>query len=185
MEREALLLDEHGPMGCVYRKGERRLTFENGAFIKAGHCDSESDMTKMLSREYDHIIFDEGSTFIPKTMLEISSRARSAKPMVTARGGAFVRMGSNPGGIGALHLWDFFIEKKPDIEEYPDYDPTDYGYIPGRLTDNPYLDVKYEKRLKQLGQVRRKQLLEGDWSSFDGQFFALDSSIHVVDMEAR
>jgi Terminase-like family. len=185
MEREALLMNEHGPMEAVYRKGERRLWFENGSFIKAGHCESESDMTKMLSREYDEIIFDEGSTLIPKTMLEISSRARSAKPLVVARGGAFVRTGSNPGGIGALYLKDFYIDRKPDPEEYPDYDPNDYGYIPGRLTDNPYLDVRYEKRLKQLGATRRRQLLAGDWSVFDGQFFAFDSSIHVAALEAR
>lgn len=173
--------DPHrGTITAKYSKGDRTLRFPNGSFIKGGHCESDSDMSKYLSTEYDEIIFDEASTFHPSVMLEISSRARSSKPAVVARGGAFVRYGSNPGGIGALFLKDFFITRTPDPERFPAYRPEDYAFIGAKVYDNPYLDPAYLQRLKQLEPDRRAQLLDGNWDVFVDQFFGgFDPAIHV------
>ncbi len=171
--------------GAKYTAVDKTITWPNGSFIKAGHCESPGDMIKYLSTEYDHAVFDEGSTFHPDVVLEISSRCRSSKPEVQARGGAFVRIYSNPGGIGALFLRDHFIDQTPDLERFPDYDVADYGFIRATVYDNPYLDPNYIKRLKQLPPKRQQQLLHGDWSAFDGQFFAaFDPQSHVQERVA-
>jgi hypothetical protein len=175
---------EAASVGATYKAGEKRLVWENGSFIKAGHCQDPRDYLKMLSREYDHIIFDEGTTFDRTQILEISSRARSSKPLVEARGGAYVRIGSNPGGPGHVFLKEFFIDKNPSSEEFPDYLPDDYAFMPGLLQDNPYLSPRYLRRLLQLEPARRDQLIDGDWSKFVGMFFDRFSlTQHVVAME--
>jgi len=182
MEREQYLRD-----GWKFYKQDRRMVCtKNGSSIKAGHCDAASDMQKYLSTEYDDIRIDEASTFERRVTIEISSRARSSKPKVVERGGAFVRLYSNPGGIGASYLRDHYIDKLPDPIEFPGYDARDYGFIRARVTDNPYLDPNYIKRLKQLEPERQRQLMDGDWSVFYGQFFgSFNPATHVVAMEPR
>jgi hypothetical protein len=76
-----------------------------------------------------------------------------------------------------------FIAKTPNAEDFPDYDLKDYAYQPGLYTDNPFLDEKYLKRLRNLEPARRKQLLEGDWSTFFGQFFDWSPALHITEME--
>ncbi len=172
-------------IGATYKPGEKRLVFENGSFIKAGHCQDPKDYVKMLSREYDHIVFDEGTTFDRTQLLEISSRARSTKPLVHQRGGEFVRIGSNPGGPGHVFLREFFIDKNPDPSEFPDYRAQDYAFMPGLLQDNPYLSPNYVLRLLQLEPERRDQLIDGDWTVFAGAFFGEFSlKKHVRSLEA-
>jgi hypothetical protein len=167
--------------GAAYKPGEKRMVWSNESSIKAGHCQDPKDYMKMQSREYDHIIFDEGTTFERSQMLEISSRARSTNPKVRERGGEYVRIGSNPGGPGHMFLREFFIDKNPDPDEFPDYMPEDYAFMPGLLQDNPYLAPSYLRRLLQLEPGRRNQLIDGDWSTFVGQHFEMfNPAIHVV-----
>ncbi len=172
--------DQHA-LGAKYNSQKRTLTWPNGSFIKAGHCESKSDLSKLLSTEYDDARIDEGSTFERDLLIEIGTRVRSTKPEVLARGtDGFVRIGSNPGGVGAPYLEDAYIKKSMDPEEFPDYDPSDYTFIPARVRDNPYLSPMYEKELMQLRPKRRQQLLDGEWGVFDGQFFqAFDLPMHV------
>ena len=124
-----------------------------------------------LSTEYDRIVFDELVTFPMGTALEIMSRARTSKPTVIEEGGAQVWAGSNPGGRGALWVKSFFVDRVVDPEEFPHYDPNRYAYVDARLSDNPYIDPAYRQTLEELPAMRRRQLLEGDWLAFEGQFF--------------
>jgi len=166
MARDAVAL------GAEYIDSKRLMRFPNGSLIEAGHCENEDDAIKYLSAEYDEIAFDEASTFLSSVILEISSRARSTKPAVLARGGAFVRMGSNPGGVGALFLRDHYITKSPDLDDYPKYKADEYEFIPARIADNPYLEPDYaEHRLDPLPEARQRQLRDGDWDVFEAQFF--------------
>ncbi len=178
MQKEAELL---GP-GFRYVRGDRMMVNEaNGAFIRAGHCDSPNDYTKLLSTEYDRIYFDEGTTFMERQLTEISGRRRTNNPIVEdVMGGAGVRIGSNPGGVGHLYLQSAYITKDPDPFDYPDYDPAMYQFIPAFLRDNPYADKNYEKTLKQQQRDRAKQLLDGDWSAYMSQFFGAFSAEHVL-----
>jgi len=158
-------------LGAEYLDGKKLMRFPNGSLIQAGHCETESDAQNYLSTEYDRIVFDELVTFDEGPALEIMTRARTSKAEVLASGGAKVWTASNPGGRGALWVKDFFIDQAPDREKYPKYNPAHWHFIEARLDDNPYIDPDYRETLENLPEMRRRQLLEGDWTAFEGQFF--------------
>ena len=171
--RDAHLFD------ATYVPSDHVLRFPNGSLLEFGHCDNDAAISKYLSTEYDWIGFDELVTFDAATALEIMTRARSSKPGVTA----MVKAGSNPGGVGALWVLDFFIDHNPDRERYPGYDASEWNFIPAQLDDNPYRDVHYEQSLTVLDPARFEQLRHGNWRVFDGQFFGKFSEAdHVLDI---
>jgi hypothetical protein len=173
-------------VGAKYRSQFRMMEWPNGSFIRAGHCESKADLTKLLSTEYDDARIDEASTFDGRLVREIVSRARSSKPLVKARGGAFGRLTSNPGGPGAVYLRDAYITHDMDRDEFPDYRPTEYTFIPARVSDNPYCSADYTGDLMELDRDRRAQLLDGNWDVHVGQFFEnFNPDQHVVNMEAK
>jgi len=182
VEREAELI------GADFNKSESVLHFpETGARIEFGHLEDTNALQKFLSSEYDHIVADEGSTFDPDVLLEVSTRARSSKPEVIAAGGARFDVVSNPGGRAATMLLDFYIDHQPDFDKYPVlreyYRPEDWAYIPATLDDNPYIDPAYVRALSILNPWRYEQLRHGNWRVFAGQFFgAWNDRKHVRDV---
>jgi hypothetical protein len=84
---------------------------------------------------------------------------------------------SNPGGIGHQFVKRTWI----DHGEYRIWQaPSEEGgltrqFIPGRVSDNPYLaecDPEYFKRLEGLGDpLWVRMLLDGDWSIVGGSMF--------------
>jgi phage terminase large subunit len=154
------------------------------SLIECGHMDDDNAVSKYLSSEYDVIVPDEGSTFDPQALLELSTRARSSKPEVIADGGAKFWVVSNPGGPASSMLLDFFIDQTPDYDAYPAlrdaYDKSEWTYIPGLLDDNPYMDPAYERQLAVLPKWRYEQLRFGDWRVFAGQFFSEWNERHHV-----
>lgn len=45
------------------------------------------------------------------------------------------------------------------------------AFVPSKATDNPHIDPGYMKFLNALPDRRRRQLRDGDWDTFEGQFF--------------
>ena len=45
------------------------------------------------------------------------------------------------------------------------------AFVPSRATDNPHIDRSYLKFLNTLPERRRRQLRDGDWDVFEGQYF--------------
>lgn len=207
MDREAARLRSYG-IPVEFSKTDREMRFGNGAIIEGGHMENPEDIEKYLSRERDAIVLDEGVTFNPFNVLELSTRARSTKPQVEAfarrfwnrptgeiaGGGAVCWVLSNPGGQSAPMLRDFFIDHTPDFDEYPQlkdlddegrplYRPEEWGYVPGNLEDNPYLPKSYERDLAVLPPWRYQQLRYNNWDVVSGQFFAdFSAQIHVRDL---
>ena len=169
-------------IGAVYKPGDKILEFKNnGARVTAGHCDSAKDLDIWLSTEYDLILMDEASTFEADMIKEISARACTTKETVKAMGGAWVRLGTNPGGEGALYIFDHYITRKPRKSEAEHYNPENYGFIQAKVPDNPYAPEDYtETRLNVLSETRQRQLRDGDWTVFGSEFFpAWDETKHV------
>ena len=164
------------------------------SIIRAGHMESSGDVENYLSSEYDIIFPDELVTFDRDPMLELFSRARTTnKAMLALRGrksknrdqqmdGSFVLTATNPGGRGSLWVRDFFVTKTVDLTVFPRYNPDRWKFFQARLEDNPYMSPGYRESLENLPEMRRRQLLDGDWNAYEGQFFSewrLDQ--HVVD----
>jgi len=183
METEARLL------GATLVKSEGVLRFPNGSLIQCGHMEDADAVQNYLSTEYDAIAADEGSQYpigelgeVP--LLELSTRARSNKPLVRAAGGAKFVIPSNPGGPTSQALLQVFVDHAPDFERYPAlqavYDPANFTYIPATLDDNPYIDPDYLTTLALLPKWRYEQLRHGDWRIFSGQFFSQWQESHHV-----
>lgn len=178
MPAEALKL---APVGAHYKSGDREFWFANQSLIKAGHCETEADVNKYLSSQWDLILFDEVVTFTLNMFLAIASCARTTKAPVIAEGGAKVWGATNPGGRGAAWVKDLFIDRTPDPEQFPSYVPGQWGFVPGTLESNPYIEQGYRQTLMNLPPILRKQWLDGLWV-FEGQFFDFDPDTHVQDL---
>lgn len=137
---------------CRNEKGE--LTGE--ATLSFGYLDSESDMYRYQSAEFQFIGFDEITEFNEKPFRFLFSRLRKLKGCdIPLR----MRAASNPGGIG--HDW----VKQRYITEGIEYGRV---FIPAKLDDNPHVDREsYIVSLNQLDPITRKKLLDGDWSVRD------------------
>ena len=107
MAREAALV------GAEYLDSKRLMRWPNGSLIECGHMEDADAVAKYLSTEYDVIVTDEGSTFDPNALLELSTRSVDRRP-----GGRFWVV-SNPGGPASGMLLDFFVDHQPDFDERP------------------------------------------------------------------
>ena len=170
---------EAGVLGGVYKETTRIIEWPNGSVTRFGHCQTDDDAENYLSAEYDLISFDELVTFpFGMTMRIISSLRSAGRPGYTPQ----VVNGTNPGGPEAWWVKAMYIDREVDREDYPDYDATDYAFIPSKLEDNPYLDAQYEKTLLALPPMLRKAYRDGSWDVWPGQYFSeWDRSVHVAE----
>lgn len=145
-----------------------------GAKIIFGHASSDGDENKYLSEEYDLFIGDEATLLTWKQITGIQARVRNDTKV--NRVGRMI-LTTNPGGPSHDECVDHFITKAVSLVDNPRYDPANYQFIPSLLYDNYFMMdadgtfTTYESRLYMLDPDRRRQLLEGDWSSIVGQFF--------------
>lgn len=183
-------------IGGKFWKSDRKVSFGKGsdeAIIDCGHMADSEALGRYLGTEYGTIVPDEASLYPldangDPVLAELSTRARKS---YKNRNGVkveprFVPV-TNPGGPSAFWLRDMFIDHKPDYDKYPKLRPVydasgvqtkgyradQWAYIPARLSDNPYMREDYEDTaLSVVSGVRYRQLAEGDWNVFAGQFFA-------------
>lgn len=154
-------------MGADAVPSAKIVRYPNGSLMQFGHCETAADAANYLSAEYDLILFDELVTFEETMFLLISSRARSTKAGIVPK----VLCGTNPGGPQSHWVRMRFLDKNVDRDQFPDYDPNEWCFIPSKLEDNPYLDQQYERKLLALPPEMRKAYRDGDWDIFPGQYF--------------
>ena len=161
-----------------YRKADHTGTFVNGSLIDFAYCDSEEDVYKYQSAEYDVIRFDELTHFTESMYLYLLSRCRGVNGYPKA-----VKSSTNPGGIGHSWVKKRFIDCCPPDKTVTVGDMTRI-FIPAKVTDNSFLmktDAQYLKRLEALSDRDRRALLYGEWDITDGRFFEeFDRSVHVI-----
>ncbi len=151
-----------------YNSSSHILTFTTGSIIDFGYCDSENDVYKYQSAQYDVIRFDELTHFTEQMYIYLMSRVRGANGFPKQ-----VKSSTNPGGVG--HSW--VKERFIDIGAPDTLHTTKAGtriFIPSKVQDNHFLlsaDPDYIKRLENLSENDKKALLYGDWDIFDGQYF--------------
>ncbi len=161
-----------------YNSSKHTGKFKNGSIIDFGYCDSENDVYKYQSAEFDVIRFDELTHFTEDIYVYLLSRVRGANDFPKA-----VKSSTNPGGVGHGWVKERFIDiGEPDVVH--SFDTGTRIFIPSRVQDNCFLmekDASYVKRLENLDEKNKKALLYGDWDIFDGQYFTeFDRQKHVV-----
>jgi hypothetical protein len=190
MEREVPLL------GGKFWKSDRKVSFGAGSdesIIDCGHMAEADAMSRYMGTDYGAIVPDEASLYplnddgVPM-LAELSTRARKAyKDRQGLRVEPRFIPVTNPGGPSAFWLLDMFIDHRPDCEKFPalqpvfnaageqtkGYRPEQWAFIPAKLQDNPYMRDDYrDTDLAVLSGTRYRQLADGDWRVFAGQFFS-------------
>lgn len=192
-------------LGGRWLETDRRAVFGKGSdqsIIFCGHMAEADAVTRYLGIEYGAIVADEASVYPvdhegTPVLAELSTRAR--RDYVDRQGqdvkGVFLPV-TNPGGPSAAWLREMFIDHTPDFEKFPalrpefdeetgeqisGYRDAQWRYVPASLRDNPYMRADYaQTNLAVLSGTRYKQLAEGDWNAFAGQFFReWDERYHV------
>lgn len=152
-----------------YNSSKHTGVFANGSIIDFGYCDSETDVFKYQSAEFDVIRFDELTHFTEDIYIYLISRLRGANDFPKS-----VKSSTNPGGVGHSWVKSRFIDcGAPDIVH--SFTNGTRIFIPSKVQDNCFLmskDKNYIKRLENLDEKNKKALLYGDWDIFDGQYFA-------------
>ena len=191
----AFMPQELSALGDATYKAQQRIAIfhhedNNDSMIFAGFCNVAADIAQHVGPEWDSVNLEEGVTLLPKAIEEISAKARGSGTARVAHERLGLRAGvtriwSNPGGRAHRYLVQMHINKNPDPEEFPKYDPAEYGYLSCTLEDNPALSEDYDKKtLSGLSAARYKQLRYGDWTALAGQFFeSFDPAIHLTHAE--
>ncbi len=174
-----------------YTASKHVLEFINGSLLDFGYCDSENDVYRYQSAEYDVIRFDELTHFTEQMYLYLMSRLRGANSFPKQ-----IKSTTNPGGVGHAWVKARFIDigppgKEHTIRQKSDI-PAEQGksertgsriFIQSYVHDNRFLmenDPGYVTRLKNLSASDRRALYEGNWDVFEGQYFTeWDRQVHV------
>lgn len=180
LERSLILRSHELLTGLAkYQTQQHRWVFSNGSILEFGYCESDQDVFKYQSAEYEDICFDELTQFTEFQYLYLLSRLRTTKKNVRC----LVRAASNPGNVGHGWVKSRFIDVVPPGQVYRDpASGLTRQFIPATLDDNPYIDkVSYQQRLAALPENERRALRYGDWDIFAGQYFReFRREIHVV-----
>jgi len=152
--------------------------FTNGSVIDFGYCDSETDVYRYQSSEFDVIRFDELTHFTKEMYIYLISRLRGVNGYPKQ-----MKSTTNPGGIGHKWVKERFIDVgQPNTVH--SFNGQTRIFIPSLVSDNSFLmekDKSYLKRLENLSEKDRKALLHGQWDIFEGQYFSEWSrDIHVI-----
>lgn len=152
--------------------------FTNGSVIDFGYCDSETDIYRYQSAEFDVIRFDELTHFTKDMYIYLISRLRGVNGFPKQ-----MKSTTNPGGIGHKWVKERFIDVgQAGVTQ--SFDGQTRVFIPSLVSDNSFLmakDKSYLKRLENLAEKDRKALLYGQWDIFEGQYFSeWNRDIHVI-----
>ena len=187
--------------GASWKERRSEYVFPSGAKIILAHLDTQGDVDKYVGGNYTYLGIEEANQF-PWNWLEmLYPSVRSTDKELTP----FIRLTSNPGGVG--HLW---LKKRfhdictPKImgtehseafdvdyplmqtgETYYDDELNSRKFIPALVFDNPSLidnDPQYVRGLKSIKDpVLRSMWLLGSWDVQAGTFFEeWNPMLHVM-----
>jgi hypothetical protein len=179
--------------GAKWLKTEKTWEFPSGATLEFGYCETEDDAERYRGQSFHWCGIDELPQYAHRGPFDaLMSCLRSANPEIPV----MMRCTGNPGNIGSGWVKKEFIDPAaPNTRFYKRAMITDprtgverevkksFKYIPATVYDNPSLlqDDNYLASLALLPEVKRKQMLEGNWDIIEhGAFPDFDRSVHVV-----
>lgn len=161
-----------------YNASSHVWKFQNGSIVEFGNCDTENDVYKYQSAEYDVMRFDELTHFTEYQYTYLISRVRGTNGYPKQ-----VKSSTNPGGVGHTWVKERFIDPVPPLTAYH-ADGGERIFIPSLVDDNVFLmqsDPEYKKRLRNLSENDQKALLYGDWDLDEGAYFdEFRKEMHVI-----
>jgi hypothetical protein len=179
-----------------YNQSKHEWTFINGSIIELAYWDNDSNYANYQGAEYDVIRWEELTQFEERWYVYMLSRLRGSRPYPRS-----VKSTTNPGGVGHTWVKKRFLDIGAPEQVHDVHETDDNGnplhdregkpvisrriFIPANIYDNEALlsnDPGYLTRLQMLPDNERKQLLDGDWDTFAGQYFSeFSRALHVVE----
>ena len=164
-------MEKLGGIALGVRSGNTECRYPNGSIGLFGHCETEADVEKYLSAQFDAIVFDEITTFEWDMVTRISTSCRVLEGSGLI---AIVRGGTNPLGVSAEDVYRYFVGKDVTPEEDSEYSPLDWGNIHIEKADNDHIDYKqYDKRFAGLPKAYQDAWRDGMWG-VDGAYFSIE-----------
>lgn len=173
----------YSQMGATYNSQDHSFHWPWGAAMRFGYLGRDEDVYPHQGPRYSWIGFDESTHMTEFRIRYMLSRLASTDGSLHCR----MRLATNPGGPGhALHQHLFLGNRCPHCEPggrkagwiyndatwLSDKLPVEMStqYIFGKW-DRKGLLPDYDKQLRTQGKAFSKQLLEGCWRAFEGQYF--------------
>lgn len=166
------------PMGAVFRGGEDaggQIIFPSGAKVVFGYLDGPRDYERYMGGEFHFALIEEATQIAEEDMFsKLTASVRSTHPDIPAQ----IWLTANPGGIGHMWVKQRFITPVPTKTIFKSESGVCRVFIPGLVTDNPYLyenDKAYIATLEDLQRTNPalyKAWRFGDWDVFAGQVFS-------------
>lgn len=151
---------------ATYTDSKKCFEFENGAVLKLGYCDAESDVEQYQGQEYDVIFIDEATQFTEYQFSVLKGCLRGVNNFPKR-----MYLTCNPGGVGHGWVKRLFIDR-----EFTQFEKSqDYDFIQALATDNKPLmesNPDYLNQLKELPEDIKRGWLYGDWDVYEGQYFS-------------
>jgi len=168
--------------GTKFNKSERLFTFPSGATITFSYAENMEDALRWRGREIQYLGVDELSDFDWDVFEFLKTRVRYGGKHKEMK--LYVRATCNPEGKSFFSVKQYFIDPAPPLTRIVDKRTgRDRVFIPARMTDNPYIDEDYKRRLSYLPAKRYKALVEGEWNVWSGEVFDLKKGIHIWSWE--
>lgn len=184
------------PLDGKYNGSTYTWTFPSGATIRFAYMRSDEDVWRLLGLELTFIGFDESTRHTEFQVRNAISRLRSTDPRIRKR----VRLGSNPGGVGADWHMKLFLHghcplHQPEKSCVPGklyYDrrwpsdnqpiPLSVAFIPGKLSDHNLLGEDYVKNLNQMSSAYAEAMAKGCWDTLEGAYFPFLNRDMITDI---
>lgn len=165
--------------GATYNETGHLWKFPSGASVEFAYLERDADVHRYQGAEFQFVGFDELPHFTEYQYTYMMSRLRSSNGLPTR-----LRATGNPDGP---HLewvrarFAAWIDGQVPHEQSVWFGPDGKRcaphtklarsrcYIPGKLSENPYLGEDYLANLLQLDPVTRAKLLDGDWDAAMGE----------------
>ncbi len=166
---------------ATWNDRDKCWSFPAGAKLQFGYCDTEKDLSRYKSAEFQFVGIDELTEWPEKWATYLFSRMRRlAGSQIPLR----MRAATNPDGIGSAWVRERFGMPEGKVIAGPLWKGTHRVFWPSRAEDNPSIDLaSYELSLEQMtggrDGVKWKQLREGLWiRDDDGLVYAFNPSLN-------
>jgi hypothetical protein len=179
-------------LGAVYNESKNFWRFPNGARLRFGYLERDSDADQFQGWSLTRLYIEEAGTFPnerPIQKLMACLRSGHGVPVKVIATG-------NPGGAGQGWVRARWIDPAPKGNKvlqrsfenpFTGEEVTwEWCFIPSKVTDNAYLGGDYIAQLQQVGSAELvRAWLEGDWDAVEGAFFSeFDYNKHIIPASA-
>lgn len=152
-------------LGGYYHSTKHIAFFPNGSKLFLTYVGGTTDGLNLLSAEFIAAYFDELSVIPWEFFTKLTASVRIAGRFKDMGLKSIIRGATNPLGVSAGMLNQYFVTQDVDPEDNPDYNPLDWGHIRIDMQDNPSVDVEdYKKRYAGYPEHVRRAWLEGEYT---------------------